>query len=309
MNLIHIDSKFSEEKKREELYRGNLFVTSPNATTEAFVAFASNFIERAFGSADPETAQHEMQVEEFVEILKLLKPEFIHHQLSKKFIQAILQQSGCDMDKTYFDVPRLRTSTSDNYLTSGIAYAFHPHRDTWYSAPMNQINWWMPVYDIEIGNCLALHPAYWDKSIKNSSHQFNYSEWINGSRKNSANHIKEDKREQPKPLEKIDLSSQLRLVVNPGSAIMFSGAHLHSSVPNYSGKTRFSIDFRTIHLDDLMEGKGAKNIDTACQDLTLADFLRASDFEHLPEELIDMCKPSRPQELGRYSPRVMPFLC
>jgi len=27
------------------------------------------------------------------------------------------------------DTPRMRTSTFDDYLTSGIAYAFHPRRD------------------------------------------------------------------------------------------------------------------------------------------------------------------------------------
>lgn len=308
MNLIQLDSRLSEDKRRDALYQGKLFVTSPDTTTLAFCAFANNLIIDAFGSTDPETAQYEMQAEEFVEILKLLKPRFIHHPKTKSFIQAILQQSGCDMDKTYFDLPRLRTSTSDNYLTSGIAYAFHPHRDTWCSAPMNQINWWMPVYEIEMGNCLALHPAYWAKSIKNTSHQFSYQEWIYESRKNSANHIIQDKREHPKPLEKVDLSSQLRMVVNPGGIISFSGAHLHSSVPNYSGKTRFSIDFRTVHIDDLIKGNGAKNIDTVCQDSSLGDFLRASDFEHVPEELIAISIPSRPREVGHYSPRVMPFL-
>ena len=62
---------------------------------------------------------------------------------------------------TYFDGPRMRTATSDGYLTSGIAYAFHPHRDTWYSAPFCQINWWIPIYDIEPVNALAFHPRYW----------------------------------------------------------------------------------------------------------------------------------------------------
>src|SRR3954447_22530542 len=28
----------------------------------------------------------------------------------------------------------MRTSVSDDYLTAGISYAFHPDRDTWYSA-------------------------------------------------------------------------------------------------------------------------------------------------------------------------------
>jgi hypothetical protein len=70
------------------------------------------------------------------------------------------QEFRCDLEKTYFDVPRLRTSTAGGYLTSEIAYAFHPHCDTWYSAPQCQTNWWFPVYEIELSNGTAFHPRY-----------------------------------------------------------------------------------------------------------------------------------------------------
>ena len=53
-------------------------------------------------------AQYSMSVEKYVEILAQLKPKFIHHPKSKQLIQGILQDFGCDLDKTYFDVPRLR---------------------------------------------------------------------------------------------------------------------------------------------------------------------------------------------------------
>ena len=89
----------------------------------------------------------------------------------------MLDQRGCDLDQTYFDVPRLRTSTSDGYLTSGIAYAWHPHRDTWYSAPMSQLNFWMPVYAIEAGNAMAFHQDYFATAVPNSSGTYNYYEW------------------------------------------------------------------------------------------------------------------------------------
>src|SRR2546422_2486545 len=69
----------------------------------------------------------------------------------------------------------MRTATSDNYLTAGLAYAFHPHRDTWYSAPLCQVNWWLPVYEIAPDNAMAFHPRYWRdrKSTRlNSSHGY-----------------------------------------------------------------------------------------------------------------------------------------
>ena len=54
----------------------------------------------------------------------------------------------------------------------------------------------------------------------------------------------------------------------------------------HDDRTRFSIDFRTVNLDDLVEGVGAPNIDSECTGTTLRDFLRASDLEPLPEEVI-----------------------
>ena len=68
--------------------------------------------------------------------------------------------------------------------------------------------------------------------------------------------------------------------------MLFSGSQFHSSVPNTSGKTRWSIDFRTVNVDDVEGGRGAPNADCDCTGTTLGDFLRARDFEHLPDDLI-----------------------
>jgi hypothetical protein len=55
-------------------------------------------------------------------------------------------------------------------------------------------------------------------------------------------------------------------------------------VPNTSGKTRFSIDFRTVHIEDVRARREAPNVDSACTGTSLRDFLRAKDFERFPEE-------------------------
>jgi hypothetical protein len=59
-------------------------------------------------------------------------------------------------------------------------------------------------------------------------------------------------------------------------------------VPNTTSRTRFSIDFRTVNLDDLADGVAAPNVDSECTGTTLRDFLRASDLEPLPEDIIAM---------------------
>ncbi len=61
---------------------------------------------------------------------------------------------------------------------------------------------------------------------------------------------------------------------------------MHSTVPNTSGRTRFSIDFRTVNLSDLKAGRGAPNVDTFAQGTSLRDFRRGSDGAALPEDVV-----------------------
>jgi hypothetical protein len=285
MNAVFFDARLSDDARRAALYRGQLFVYSPTPASTALVDFARGMIRDAFGSLDPTLAQHEMPVEGYAQLLSDLKPKFIHHPSSKECIRRMLTDFGCDPDRTYFDVPRMRTSTSDGYLTTGIAYAFHPHRDTWYSAPMCQINWWIPIFETEPDNVMAFHPRYWNTPLRNGSRDYNYQEWNRTSRFIAAQQVGVDTRKQPKPEEPVELDPQVRPVVPPGGVVLFSAAHLHSSVPNTTGKTRFSIDFRTVHLDDVTGLHGAPNCDSECTGTTMGDYLRVSDLAHVPDEL------------------------
>ena len=283
---IYADSKMSDEARRQELYRGSLFVHSPSPSAVKLCQLAQQLIEDAFHPMDPLTVQENLPVEKCVEILAALKPKFIHHPNSKKCIQGMLTELGCDLEKTYFDVPRMRTAFPGDYLKSGIAYAFHPHRDTWYSAPFSQINWWMPIYPLNSENCMAFHPRYWDKALKNGSSQYDYDRWNQDSRQSAAQHIKSDTRVQPKPEEPVELDPQVRLVCDVGGVFLFSAAHLHSTVPNTSRHTRYSIDFRTVHIDDIWAQTGAPNVDSACTGTTMRDYLRGTDLTHVPEEAV-----------------------
>lgn len=243
-------------------------------------------IEDAFHPHDPLTLHETLPVERCAKKLAVLKPQFIHHPEAKKHIRGLLMESGCDIEKTYFDVPRLRTAFPGEYLKSGIAYAFHPHRDTWYSAPFCQINWWMPVYPLHPENGMAFHPHYWGQPVKNGSRNYDYQEWNLKSRYNAAQHIKVDTRVQPAPEEPLQLHSEIRLICKVGGPFLFSAAHLHSTVPNTSRHIRYSIDFRTVHLDDVLNGVGATNVDSACTGTTMRDYLRGTDFSQLPADVL-----------------------
>lgn len=294
MNSVQFNAKLNDQERRNLLYNGQILVYSPTPASLEFCNFTRKLVEGAFAPHNPLTAQFHMPAERYVEILAKLKPEFIHHQQCKELIQELFSDFQCDLDSTFFDVPRLRTMTHGDYLTAGLAYAFHPHRDTWFSAPPCQLNWWIPVYDIQPENTIAFYPEYWSRAVKNSSAEYNYYRWNRDSRGLASKFVKNDTRKQPQALETIDPDSQVRVVCEAGGIIIFSGSYMHSTVPNTSGRTRFSIDFRTVHLNDVQNKSGAVNVDSSCTGTTLRDFLRGTDFERMPETvaaMYDECPP------------------
>jgi len=285
-NNVYLDSSGDDDFRRRAVYDGDLFVYSPRDSVRRFAEFAAGMIREAFDPLDPETAQFHLPLERYAQILGELKPRFIHDPQSKEHLLHILQDMGCNLQQTYFDVPRLRSATSDNYLTTGIAYAWHPHRDTWYSAPACQVNFWMPVFEIASSNAMAFHPNYWNRAVENSSRDYNYYVWNKTFRgPEVAKLVTADPRPLPRAVH-VEIEPQLRLIPAVGGIMVFSGAQMHSSVPNTSGKTRFSIDFRTVHKSDALQRFGAPRIDEACTGTTMRDYLRGTDLARLPDEVI-----------------------
>jgi hypothetical protein len=286
MATLYFDQRLSDADRREALYNGDIFVYSPVPATQKLCALARAMIEEAFAPHDPRLIDRYLNMEEAAAVLAKLKPAFIHHPECKRLLPEIVSELGGDTAKTYFDVPRMRSAYPTNYLTSGIAYAFHPHRDTWYSAPMCQINWWLPIYELTSENCLAIYPKYFAEAVKNNSDIYNYADWNARSRADAAKHVRSDTREQPKLQQPIE-PQDIRVICPVGGVILFSGAQLHETVPNTSGVGRYSIDFRTVHVDDVAARAGAPNLDSRCTGTTMNDYLSCVDLHHLPDEVFE----------------------
>lgn len=285
MASVHFDQKLSDQERRERLYAGDIFIYSPTPAAQELVALARDMLEQAFAPHDPRHIHGVLPAEETAAILGKLKPAFIHHPECKTIIPRILSEHGIELDRLYFDVPRLRSAYPSHYLSSGIAYAFHPHRDTWYSAPTCQLNWWIPIYPLNPDNAMGFYPRYFSEPVRNNSEIYNYYEWNAKNRATASQHVKTDTREQPKPQQPIEGKSE-RYLPPPGGLIIFSGAQLHETVENTTDVARYSIDFRTVHLDDVRDRRGAANVDSRCTGTTMRDYLRATDLAKLPEDLV-----------------------
>jgi ectoine hydroxylase-related dioxygenase (phytanoyl-CoA dioxygenase family) len=146
----------------------------------------------------------------------------------------------------------------------------------------------MPVFEVHPENVMAFHPQYWSQPVKNGSRDYNYQEWNRTGRVMAAQQVGVDTRKQPRPEEPMQLDPQIRVVCPPGGMVLFSAAQMHSTVPNTSGYTRYSIDFRTVHLDDVVAQRGAKNVDSECTGSCMGDYLRGTDLAHVPNQIVEM---------------------
>jgi len=286
VNNIILNHRGSDLARRESIFSGHYLVNAASRATLALVAHARSMIAEAFGALDPEQAQSGIDVARFIAVVGPLKSAFTNDLHTKELVREILSEYGADLRLTYFDMPRMRVVPHGGYLSAGVSYAYEAHRDTWYSSPHCQVNYWMPIFAVTPERAMSMFPEYWDRAVANSSERFDYDEWCRVGRQQATAQTKQDTRKHPLPLAPIDVRSDMRICGMPGDMLMFSSAHLHSTAANTSGSTRFSLDFRTVHLEDLESGRGAPNVDCRASGTTLGDFLRADDFKKIPADHI-----------------------
>lgn len=282
MNL-YINQLQKKADFKSAIYAGDIFLNTQLNAAKELCAFARQSITAAFdGETDHQSLHTLMPVEEFVIRVTRLKGQFTNSLQVKELIRDFTLEIGADPKDYIFDVPRIRVVPNYDYLHAGISYAYKPHRDTWYGGVDCQINTWMPVYTIAPDQTMMINPGYFDVPVKNTSAQWSLSDWINVQRERAKDNVKEEVRVHPVPLEEINTSSEIRVAGNTAEMLIFSGSHLHGTVPNYTEQTRFSVDFRLMHLDDLKHKRGAINVDSACPDVGAGfkDYLHVHDFSN-----------------------------
>jgi hypothetical protein len=82
----------------------------------------------------------------------------------------------------------------------------------------------------------------------------------------------------------------------PGEVLLFSGAQLHSSIPNSSGLARYSVDFRSVDVRDLRARQGAPLADAYCTGTAIRDFVNVADESRFDEGLIRSLYGEPPKE-------------
>jgi hypothetical protein len=276
------DVDISDQDRRLSVFEGNLFVYGPRPCTSALGESSRSLIEQVFGQ-EPVWAQQRMSEAEFA--TRFERAAKVFRAIAPELAGAMVTGLGCDPNATYFGVPSLTTTTGHGFIAHGLGFPQHPHRGTWYSASPSLVNWWVPLYDIDANPSLAFHPRYWDEPVKNNSGDFDFEEWSAAVLTNP-NSVACEPFAQPRSLDPIELTPDIRIACAAGGVVLSSVAQLCSTVPNETLQTHFALNFQTVHEADLRSGSGAANLDASPRGTSLSSFVRCSDLSPIPKEIV-----------------------
>jgi hypothetical protein len=281
---VHVlSAPLDDERRRELVYGGDLLIFKRVEPMAEFCASTDGLIRDELGTQDPTRAQFEMGRDAYLAEIEALQKRFREHAEARRLFSAVLERVGVDLGRACWDWLYLRVLPSGEEYASGRAAKLGFHRDTWASNVYAQTNWWAPIYPITSDRSLAFYPNYWEKPLKNTSGGWDLEE-VRARRRTG-----EPVALVPEPAEPVDAASELRVVIEPGDLLCFSGAHLHASVPNWTDLARFSVEVRTVDAGDAALDRGAPNVDGEAPRVALNWFHRLHDGAPLTEVI-------RPQE-------------
>lgn len=284
MTTVYVDPSPDQGSVQSLLYRGNLVIFTKIQAVRDLVDFTRAKLSEIFAPHDPEAAHLHFTPDQAARLLGVWKPSFMRLEMSKALLRAIIEEVGMSLEDTHVDLLKPRTAFPVGHLTTGIAFAFPWHRDTWYAAPKQQINWWLPIFDLRENNAMKFDFRYFSNAIPNSSSGFDYYQ-INQARQKTASQVKSETQSRPAAIDH-DPEDSTVVLPSVGSVLLFSGQHLHASIPNQSGRTRYSIDFRTVDRRDVYADMGAPLVDADCTGTAIRDFVNAASGEPFDEEIV-----------------------
>jgi hypothetical protein len=283
VNIV-VDPGVPNPELRRMLYAGHLVILTRLQALKDLVEYTRDELTELFQPHDPEHVHEFVEPAEMAKILSAWKPRYIHSEKSKKLIRAVIEEAGFSPEQTHYDLPKPRTSFPLGHLNTGVAFAFPWHRDTWYSAPAQQINWWLPVFPARDDNAMNFDLAKFDQAVPNTSDGFDYYQ-NNAGRLATATGVTREVQSRPGAVGHMP-DQDLVILPAPGEVLLFSGNHLHRSTPNLSGRARFSVDFRIVNAPDLLAGRGAPLADAYCTGTAIRDFVSVVDESRFDEDQI-----------------------
>lgn len=241
---------------RREIFTGEIFdVGAPSLSK--LVSHATHMVENGFFGMDVETAHREIDAADYRARVVALRKAFNEDTGIRHLVGKLLEEWGANPDDAYFDTLKLRIAPPHNDALTFPLAPLAAHRDTWGSNLYEQINIWAPLKPVSDDNTVAVWPMLFDNFVPNDSQTWSLGEL-------RTRRTRGDLGDYPLlPTSSVvhDIGMAKKLLPEVGSAAIFSGAHLHASVPNLTDVARLNFELRIVFLSDIRSGEAAPNVD------------------------------------------------
>jgi hypothetical protein len=275
MTTMQRDLPASNEALRRELYEGGLFLADPTPASQRLADDARALLDDALGG-DIRTAHARFSNDDlFLRIGRLRRVLYLEPRFHDAVREA-LASLGFDPTRCAFDPIRIRVVLDRGHEIPGAKAVYYPHRDTWYAHPQSMIAWWIPLDDLRDDETFVFFPSFFRAPVPNDSEIFDYDDWVRrgwslkiGWQDPKAGLVAR----YPSTTGPVDIDETVGFSCRRGQNLLFSGSHYHRTLAQSAGRTRYSLDFRIVQLDDHARGLGAPNVDNRSRGSCLVDYV------------------------------------
>lgn len=256
---------------RQAVYAGGIFRIAASGVTRKLAADVLALLGDKFG--DIKTAHERHSFADMQPGMGDIRAQLATQPYYRDLQTQILAAAGFTPPALAIDALRLRCVMHDGHLNTGADLAYAAHRDTWFGNPQAQVNFWIALHDVTPAQSFTFYPSLFNRAVPNTSRGFSYDSWMD---KRGWQGMKSNAPADYPAATHIDDPTAFAFSAGAGDIIVFSAAQLHQTVKNSSGITRYSLDFRAVHLGDHKAGLGAPNADNGSQPDALKDYFTAA---------------------------------
>ena len=211
---------------------------------------ARTILRDVFGTDDPPGAESSLAASDYRRLAIRARTQVADDSAIRREWRNVLAAVGYDPDSTWLDRVRLRVVPSRDDIDHRRLSPLPPHRDTWASRIMAQVNWWLPLYPLRETGTMLIWPDVFRSPVANDSAAWDFEELKRGGRGYPL-----------LPTADYPDTPGAPVLVEPDDLLGFSAAHLHAGSRDASGRTRFGIDTRTVWAPDRRVGRCAPDVD------------------------------------------------
>ena len=240
------DTKFL----KQSIFDGNIFIFKKSHLCSELINLTNKFFYMHFGipiedfiKNDNMKSFEENKLVEFQDKVKRSK------SLLALFCKLLIELKF-NVKETLTDKITFRYSPNIKKEPLGNLKPAKAHRDTWASNVFNQINWWIPLHQVEESNSIFIVPEYFNKKILNNSNVWSFKNY------------KKIKNYPSTPFTEFKFKKKQvkHFKLKKGEVLCFSGNHIHGSVLGL--KKRINLETRTICYNDEKIFNIPKNVDS-----------------------------------------------